>query len=625
MPHKGSNIFSSAARRALYRVRLWRYDFGRFRLHFAAAIRAGSTVLGVAAAVASLLCIVDLLLYFGFDHNPSDRGLLRGGLRALQAVFAANVLYSLVLRGRATLRDSRVLKWIVDAGVLLSLLPWLYPRPEHPWIPWLDTVLYSHAFLFGVMAAYSLVNICYTAIRLLAFRTNPSLLLSASFLFFILAGSLVLMLPRCTVMPISYVDSLFVSTSAVCITGLTPVDVSATFTPLGLLVLSILIQIGGLGVLTFTSFFALFFSGAPSIYSQLMLRDMVYSRSLNALLPTLLYVLGFTVAVEAIGAVAIYFTVPPEMGFDTQEQVVFSAFLSLSAFCNAGFTNIPDGMGNAALMAGNQWIYVATSVIVLAGAIGFPILVNFKDVLVLRMRRLWARMRGRRFVCPVHIYDLNTKLVLTASLTILAIGTAAFFVLEYDNTLAGMPWWKKLAQSLFNATAPRSSGFSSVSPAASLPATLLVVVVQMWIGGASQSMAGGIKVNTLAVVLLNLRSIVYGDAGVAAFRRGIAIPSVRRANAVVSLSIIAFVAYALVVLLLEPSLGARELLFETVSALFTVGSSLGVTDSLGDTTKVVLCTAMFVGRVGILSLLMGLVRSRRDASSHFPKESVIIN
>ena len=592
MPHKGSNIFSSAARRALYRVRLWRYDFGRFRLHFAAAIRAGSTVLGVAAAVASLLCIVDLLLYFGFDHNPSDRGLLRGGLRALQAVFAANVLYSLVLRGRATLRDSRVLKWIVDAGVLLSLLPWLYPRPEHPWIPWLDTVLYSHAFLFGVMAAYSLVNICYTAIRLLAFRTNPSLLLSASFLFFILAGSLVLMLPRCTVMPISYVDSLFVSTSAVCITGLTPVDVSATFTPLGLLVLSILIQIGGLGVLTFTSFFALFFSGAPSIYSQLMLRDMVYSRSLNALLPTLLYVLGFTVAVEAIGAVAIYFTVPPEMGFDTQEQVVFSAFLSLSAFCNAGFTNIPDGMGNAALMAGNQWIYVATSVIVLAGAIGFPILVNFKDVLVLRMRRLWARMRGRRFVCPVHIYDLNTKLVLTASLTILAIGTAAFFVLEYDNTLAGMPWWKKLAQSLFNATAPRSSGFSSVSPAAFLPATLLVVVVQMWIGGASQSMAGGIKVNTLAVV---------------------------------SLSIIAFVAYALVVLLLEPSLGARELLFETVSALFTVGSSLGVTDSLGDTTKVVLCTAMFVGRVGILSLLMGLVRSRRDASSHFPKESVIIN
>ena len=132
MPHKGSNIFSSAARRALYRVRLWRYDFGRFRLHFAAAIRAGSTVLGVAAAVASLLCIVDLLLYFGFDHNPSDRGLLRGGLRALQAVFAANVLYSLVLRGRATLRDSRVLKWIVDAGVLLSLLPWLYPRPGHP-------------------------------------------------------------------------------------------------------------------------------------------------------------------------------------------------------------------------------------------------------------------------------------------------------------------------------------------------------------------------------------------------------------------------------------------------------------------------------------------------------------
>ena len=183
-----------------------------------------------------------------------------------------------------------MLKWVVDCGVLISLLPWLYPRPENPWVHWLDALLYSHVFLSAVLAAYSAVSLCFLTVRLMGTRTNPSLLLSASFLFFILIGSLVLMLPKCTLVPISYVDSLFVSTSAVCITGLTPVDISATFTPLGLLVLSLLIQIGGLGVLTFTSFFALFFSGGPSIYSQLMLRDMVYSRSLNALIPTLLYI-----------------------------------------------------------------------------------------------------------------------------------------------------------------------------------------------------------------------------------------------------------------------------------------------------------------------------------------------
>lgn len=609
----------------LYRMRLWQYAFSRFRLHFSVVLHAVDSVLYVLAAVAALLCIVDLLLYFGFDHNPSDMGLLQRGLRFVQAVFAVNVLFNFVANGRAAFREARLLKWIVDAGVLISLLPWIYPRPENPWLPWLDALLYSRAFLFSVLAGYSLVTICYCVVVLLGRRTNPSLLLSGSFLFFIFIGSLVLMLPKCTYMPISYVDSLFVSTSAVCITGLTPVDVSATFTPLGLLVLALMIQIGGLGVLTFTSFFALFFSGAPSIYSQLMLRDMVYSRSLNALLPTLLYVLAFTVAIEMLGAVAIYLTVPDSIGLDVHDKVVFSAFLSLSAFCNAGFTNIPDGMSNAYLMHGDQWIYIVTSFVVLAGAVGFPILVNFKDVIVLKVRRLWARARRRRFTCPVHIYDFNTKLVLVTTLSILALGTASFFVLEYNNTLRGMTLWEKCAQSFFNALAPRSAGFASVNPTSFLPATLLVVVVQMWIGGASQSMAGGIKVNTIAVVLLNLRSVVHGHAGVTAWHRNVALPSVRRANAVLALSVAVYFMYAFALLLLEPHLSVRDALFEVVSALFTVGSSLGATEHLADSSKVLLSTAMFVGRVGILSLLMGLVRTRKDSSHYFPEEPVIIN
>lgn len=622
---RGRHTSSSLWRRALYRVRLWRYSFGRFRLHFAAAIRSVANALSVLSAVAALLCIIDLLLYFGIDHNPSDIGLLRRGLRVVQAVFAIEVVFGLTVNAASTLRDARLLKWVVDAGVVLALLTWIYPRPSEPWLPWLDSLLYSRAFLFSVLAAYSLVSLSTMAIRLVSVRTNPSLLLSASFLFFIFMGSVVLMLPKCTVHPISYVDSLFVSTSAVCITGLTTVDISSTFTPFGLAVLSVLIQIGGLGVLTFTSFFALFFSGGPSIYSQLMLRDMVYSRSLNALLPTLLYILCFTLAIEAAGAVAIYFTVPPEMGFEEADRIVFSAFLSLSAFCNAGFTNVADGMSNPALMGGNQWIYVVTSLIVLSGAIGFPILVNFKDAVVLKARRLWARVRGVRFVCPVHIYDLNTKIVLATTFAILAIGTLSFFVLEYNNTLRGMSLWEKSVQSLFNALTPRSAGFASVSPGAFLPATLLVVMVQMWIGGASQSMAGGIKVNTIAVVLLNLRSVAHGHSGVAAWRRSIALPSVRRANAVVAVSIAAFLLYAVAMLLLEPDLRVRDVLFEVVSALFTVGSSLGITDRLGDASKLLLSTAMFVGRVGILSLLMGIVRSRRDSSVHYPEEPVIIN
>ena len=204
-------------------------------------------------------------------------------------------------------------------------------------------------------------------------------MLATSFLFFIIAGSFLLMMPKCTYHPLPYIDSLFVSTSAVCITGLTTVDVASTFTPLGLLILGLLIQTGGLGVMTFTSFFALFFSGNTSVYSQIIVKDMIYTKSINALLPTLLYILGFTVAVEAIGAVMIWLSIRDVLAVSLTDQIIFSLFHSVSAFCNAGFSNINGGMANPALMNSNQWIYLVISIIVMAGSIGFPVLVNFRD------------------------------------------------------------------------------------------------------------------------------------------------------------------------------------------------------------------------------------------------------
>ena len=141
-----------------------------------------------------------------------------------------------------------------------------------------------------LLMVYSMVTVSFGIMKMLNRRTNPSLILSASFLIFIFIGSFLLMMPRCTVGGIDYIDSLFVSTSSVCITGLTPVDVSQTFTPLGLLVIAVMIQAGGLGIMTFTSFFALFFSGNASIYNQLMVRDFIYAKSMSSLLPTLLYI-----------------------------------------------------------------------------------------------------------------------------------------------------------------------------------------------------------------------------------------------------------------------------------------------------------------------------------------------
>ncbi|MDE5857121.1 MAG: potassium transporter, partial [Muribaculaceae bacterium] len=154
--------------------------------------------------------------------------------------------------------------------------------------------------------------------------------MSCSFIVLILAGSFLLMMPRCTYNGISYIDSLFVSTSAVCITGLTPIDISATFTPFGILIVGILAQIGGLGVMTFTYLFALFFSGSASVYSQLMVKDMIYTKTINALWPTLLYILGFTLTIEAIGAVAFFFTIDGTIGESLNDEIIFSIFHAMS-------------------------------------------------------------------------------------------------------------------------------------------------------------------------------------------------------------------------------------------------------------------------------------------------------
>lgn len=609
------------------RMQIARDGFRRLCSRFAGTITAGASVLHIIVVIASVVCLTFLVVYGGYDHSPSDKLLIARTLRGCHIVFIVNVLYNYILRPRVTFRQTRIIKWIVDMAMLLSILPLIYPRPEHPWIPYLDTFLYGRAFGIATVASYAAFQLCYAIFRAVGKRTNPSILLSSSFLVLIILGSLVLMMPRCTVEGISYIDSLFVATSAVCITGLTTVDVSQVFTPTGLLVLAILIQTGGLGVMTFTSFFAIFFSGNSSIYSQLMVRDLVYSKSFSRLIPTLLYILGVTLVIEAAGAVAIFLSVHGTLSMSLHDEIIFSAFHSLSAFCNAGFSNIEGGLSNPALLSSNQSIYLIASALIMAGGIGFPILVNFKEAIGRYFTHLWHAVARRsvRVHRPSHIYDLNTKIVLCTTFTVFFLSALLFFCFEYDNTLRGMSLWDKIAQSIFNAWVPRSSGFSSVNPASMLDITIILFILLMWIGGSSQSTAGGIKVNTFATMLLNLRAVIRGRDRVTAFGRTIAVSSIRRAHAMVALSIISYAIFAIILVALEPHLSTRSLLYETASALFTVGSSLGVTPLLSTPSKVLLISAMFLGRVGLISLLSGIMGTHSDPPVTLPSDSVIIN
>lgn len=308
------------------RIRRLLIIYRQFTSRFVSALRLGRTILEVIAFVASVVCITAMIVYVGFDHNHTTLIHIRRVLKGCQILFLVNIVYCLLFTFKETRRENRPVKWTVDTAMLVTLLPLCYPHPEHPWIPILEKVLYSGKMLMVLLMVYSMVTVSFGIMKMLNRRTNPSLILSASFLIFIFIGSFLLMMPRCTVGGIDYIDSLFVSTSSVCITGLTPVDVSQTFTPLGLLVIAVMIQAGGLGIMTFTSFFALFFSGNASIYNQLMVRDFIYAKSMSSLLPTLLYIFMATVAIELAGAVAIFLSIHGTLGMSLSDELIFQPF-----------------------------------------------------------------------------------------------------------------------------------------------------------------------------------------------------------------------------------------------------------------------------------------------------------
>ena len=435
------------------------------------------------------------------------------------------------------------------------------------------------------------------------------------------------MLPRCTMNGISWVDSLFISTSAVCVTGLTSVDVASTFTTSGFVVIILLIQIGGLGVMTLTSFFAMFFMGNTSFYNQLVVRDMVSSNSLNSLLSTLLYILGFTLAIEGVGMFAIWSDIHGTMGMTFEEEVAFSAFHAISAFCNAGFSTLPGNLGNPLVMTGHNPFLIYISLLIILGGIGFPILVNFKDIVLHHLRRIWKFLHTwewdrHRFH---HLYNLNTRIVLIMTFLLLVLGTILIAIFEWNHAFAGMSVADKWTQAFFNATCPRTAGFTSVDLTSLGVQSVLIYIFLMWVGGAAQSTAGGVKVNAFAVVVLNLVAVLRGTEKVEVFGRELSYDSIRRSNATVVMSLGVLFVFVFILTIWEPQASVMALLFECVSALSTVGSSLNLTPTLGDNSKLLVAFLMFIGRVGLITLMLGIIKQKKHTKYQYPSGQIIIN
>lgn len=591
-------------------------------------VRVALGVMTTLTYLASILLIVGLVYEHGFTISVAEAHQLQRLYHGVWIVFLSDISLRIALEYKDTRQTFSKLTWILTFLLYLTLVPVVFHRPEvEGAIQAVWDFLNGRIYHLALLLMLSFLNLSYGLVRLLGRRTNPSLILAVSFLIIILIGTGLLMLPRSTVAGISWVDSLFISTSAVCVTGLTSVDVASTFTTTGFVIIILLIQIGGLGVMTLTSFFAMFFMGNTSLYNQWVVRDMVSSNSLNSLLSTLVYILGFTLAIEGAGMLAIWSDIHGTMGMDIHEELAFSAFHSISAFCNAGFSTLPGNLGNPLLMSGHNPFYIYISLLIILGGIGFPILVNFKDIILYHIRRFWRFLRtwewdGRRFY---HLYNLNTRIVLIVTFLLLVVGTAGIALFEWNASFAGMSVADKWTQAFFNASCPRTAGFSSVDLAGLSVQTLLIYLILMWIGGGSQSTAGGIKVNAFAVVVLNLVAVLRGTERVEVFGRELSYDSIRRSNATVVMSFGILFVFIFIISILEPKLSLLTVTFECVSAISTVGSSLNATPLLGNDSKLLVALLMFVGRVGLITLMLGIIKQKKNTKYQYPSGQIIIN
>ena len=587
-------------------------------------------MMAVLTYMASLLLIVGVVYEHGFPLSATDISHLKILYKAVWIIFLIDVTLHIFLEYKGTKKNFRKLAWILSWLLYLTLVPVIFHRPdEEGAILYVWDFLGSKLYHIPLLLLFSFLNLSNGLVRLLGRRTNPSLILAVSFFVIILIGTGLLLLPRCTVegVVLSWVDALFTSTSAVCVTGLVPVDVSATFTPMGLTVIILLIQVGGLGVMTLTSFFAMFFMGNTSLYNQLVVRDMVSSNSLGSLLSTLLYILGFTMVIEGAGMVSIWLGIHGTLGMSLEEELAFSAFHSISAFCNAGFSTLPGNLGNPMVMTGHNSLYISVSLLIILGGIGFPILVNFKDIVLYHLRRFWKFVRTLKLDRhkKQHLYNLNTKIVLIVTLLLLVLGSLAVAAFEWNGSFAGMSVADKWTQAFFNATCPRTAGFSSVDLTSLSVQTILIYIFLMWIGGAAQSTAGGVKVNAFAVVVLNLIAVLRGTERVEVFGRELSHDSIRRSNATVVMSLGVLFLFIFVLSILEPKMSVMTLTFECVSALSTVGSSLNATPLLRDESKLLVALLMFVGRVGLITLMLGIVKQKKNTKYRYPSDDIIIN
>jgi len=562
-------------------------------------IRTSGTLLGVS----SVLAVIALTLEHGFNLPPWMALYLHAILIAVVAAFVGNrILRLLAAHDRVGHLRNHFIEFSVLALFLLVL-----PVAGGAFLLYLEVYV---VLVLGLEAAR--LNA-----RVMAWSVRPAFVIVGSFAVLILAGTVALLVPRASAdpdRPLSVGDAIFTSTSAACVTGLTVRPLGTDFSPLGRWIVLALIQIGGLGVVTYTLFFALLQQRSLSVRHSVVIKEVFSLEIIGGVGRLLATVIAATLIFEALGAAVIWVLTPGESG-----RLEWAVFHSVSAFCNAGFAQWPD---HVPLKAGHLIVILTLTVL---GGLGFPVLQNLWRMARQRRRSEPGSLLRGDAVLPERL-TIHSRIVLLATPALLIVGAVFFFLMEsHREPLKDQPLPMKLLISLFQSGVARTSGFTAVEVEGTQQSSQVATIALMSVGASPASTGGGIKTVTMALLMATLLSMIRNREDVEIFERSIPRLFINAAVSILFLYGAAVFAFSLVLAILEPAIPYRKLLFETVSALSTVGLSTGATAETGQLGRLVLCAAMFVGRVGPLAVMMSIASRAPSGNYRYPTEGIIVS
>ncbi len=439
-------------------------------------------------------------------------------------------------------------------------------------------------------------------------RLSRTQMIMFSFLAIILIGALLLMLPFATKygQQTTFSGALFTSVSTTCVTGLVVYDTFTHWTLFGQLVLLTQIQIGGLGFITIGTFAIMALGRRLGLYGRELIHDSLNTLQLKGSFKLVQRIIRMTIIFEGCGAILLSIRFIPQLGVG--RGIYYGIFHSISAFCNAGF----DLMGfqgeysSFVNYAADPLVSLTLAALIIIGGIGFVV---WEDLLINHLH--WKN------------YRLQTKIVLTATLALLAGGTILFLISERNNLFAGMNFPDRLQAAFFSSVTPRTAGFNTIDTASLTDGSKVLTMFLMFIGGSPGSTAGGVKTVTLVVIILYIASYIMHNQDCVIFKRRLDSNAIKRASVVVFINFSLALA-AILIIVIGQGLPLTDIAFEAFSAISTVGMSTGVTRDLNQLSRIVILLLMFLGRVGSLTFAMSFTERRHRGNIRYPEEEITV-